>query len=48
MSITAKVHIRSDRVALVPTQRSLDDVKILVITQGNTSPGATLLPLHIQ
>jgi predicted DNA binding protein len=48
MSITAKVHIRSDRVALVPTLRTLDDVKIRVITQVNTSPGATVFPFLIE
>ncbi|MFC6724703.1 helix-turn-helix domain-containing protein [Halobium palmae] len=44
MSITAKVHITHERLALVPTLRRLGDVEIRVITQGTTNPGATAFP----
>lgn len=48
MSITAKVHIEHDRLALVPTLTSLSDVNIRVITQGNTDPGSTKFPFLIE
>lgn len=48
MSITAKVHIKHDRLALVPTLRNLDGVEIRVITQGNTNPGTTVFPFLIE
>lgn len=48
MSITAKVHIKHERLALVPTLRDLDSVGIRVITQGNTNPGATDFPFLIE
>lgn len=48
MSITAKVHIKHERLALVPTLRDLDSVEIRVITQGNTNPGATDFPFLIE
>lgn len=48
MSITAKIHIAHERLALVPTLRSLDGVSIRVITQGNTDPGAALFPFLIE
>lgn len=48
MSITAKVHIEHDRLALVPTLRALDDVKIRVISQGTTNPGATVFPFFVE
>lgn len=48
MSITAKVHIKHERLALVPTLRDLDNVEIRVITQGNTNPGATDFPFLIE
>lgn len=48
MSITAKVHIKHERLALIPTLRNLDSVKIRVITQGNTNPGATVFPFLIE
>lgn len=44
MSITAKVRITHERLALVPTLQRLGDVDIRVITQGTTNPGATSFP----
>lgn len=48
MSITATVHIRHERLALVPTLRRLDDVEIQVIPQGTTSPGSTAFPFLVE
>lgn len=48
MSITANVYIEHDRLALAPTLRSLDDIEIRVVSQGNTNPGATLFPFLVQ
>jgi predicted DNA binding protein len=48
MSITAKVHIRHDRLALIPTLRSLGEVKLRVVSQGTTSPGATVFPFLVE
>lgn len=48
MSITAKVHIKHEQLALVPTLRNLGDVEIRVITQGTTAPGATVFPFLIE
>lgn len=48
MSITAKVHIEHELVALVPTLRELDGVDIRVIEQGNTDPGSTHFPFLIE
>ncbi|SFR65339.1 helix-turn-helix domain-containing protein [Halogeometricum limi] len=48
MSITAKVHIEHDRLALVPTLTALDDIKIRVMTQTNTDPGATVFPFLVE
>jgi predicted DNA binding protein len=48
MSITAKIHIKHERLALVPTLRTIDGLKIRVITQGNTDPGVTFFPFLIE
>lgn len=48
MSITSIVHITHQRLALVPTLRRLDNIEISVITQTNTSPGATVFPYLIE
>lgn len=48
MSITTKIHIEHDRLALVPTLQTLEDVAIRVITQGNTDPGSTVFPFLIE
>ncbi|MDQ2054656.1 helix-turn-helix domain-containing protein [Halobellus sp. H-GB7] len=48
MSITAKVHIEHEHLALVPTLERLDGVKIRVITQGTTDPGSTYFPFLIE
>ncbi|WP_276273213.1 helix-turn-helix domain-containing protein [Haloarcula litorea] len=48
MSVTAKIHIEHERLALVPTLRTLSDVEIRVITQGTTAPGATNFPFLIE
>jgi len=48
MSITAKVHIEHEHLALVPTLQHLDGVNIRVITQGTTDPGSTSFPFLIE
>lgn len=48
MSITAKIHIEHDRLALAPTLRVLDGIKIRVISQGTTNPGATVFPFLVE
>lgn len=48
MSITATVHIKHERLALVPTLRHLNGISIQVITQGNTDPGSTTFPFLIE
>jgi len=48
MSITAKVHIEHDRLALVPTLRRLPGVEIRVITQGTTDPGGSNFPFLVE
>ena len=47
MSITTKIHIEHERLALVPTLQTLEDIAIRVITQGNTDPGSTVFPFLI-
>ena len=47
MTVTAKIHIEHDKLALVPTLRTLDDISIRVITQGTTNPGATVFPFLV-
>jgi predicted DNA binding protein len=48
MSITAKVYIEHEHLALVPTLQHLEGVKIRVITQGTTDPGSTYFPFLIE
>jgi predicted DNA binding protein len=48
MAITAKLHVRHERLALVPTLRRLDGIEIRVITQGTTDPRATDFPFQIE
>ncbi|EMA08802.1 Predicted DNA binding protein, contains HTH domain [Haloarcula vallismortis] len=48
MSITTKIHIEHERLALVPTLQNLGDIAIRVITQGNTDPGSTVFPFLIE
>lgn len=48
MSITTKLHLRHDRLALVPTLRALGDVDISVITQGLTDPGRAAFPFFVR
>ena len=48
MSITATLHIEHDRLALVPTLQSLEDVSIKVITQENTNPGTAEFPFLVE
>jgi len=48
MSVTATIHISHERLALVPTLRTLADIDIQVITQGTTAPGATNFPFLIE
>jgi predicted DNA binding protein len=48
MSVSTKLYIEHDRLALAPTLRELDGVEISVVTQSNTSPGATVFPFLVQ
>ncbi|AUG49221.1 DNA-binding protein [Haloarcula taiwanensis] len=48
MSITTKIHIEHERLALVPTLQNLGEITIRVITQGNTDPGSTVFPFLIE
>lgn len=48
MSISTKLYIEHERLALTPTLRSLDGVAINVVTQSNTNPGATDFPFFIE
>ncbi len=48
MSISTKLYIEHERLALAPTLRNLDGVSVNVVTQSNTSPGATVFPFLIQ
>ncbi|MFH5801403.1 helix-turn-helix domain-containing protein [Haladaptatus sp. CMAA 1911] len=48
MPIVVKSHIKHERLSLVPTLRNLDDIRIRVIPQGNTNPGATVFPFLIE
>ncbi|SNR52260.1 helix-turn-helix domain-containing protein [Halorubrum vacuolatum] len=48
MSITATIHIEHERLALVPTLRSLGDVTIRVIPQGTTDPGSAVFPFLVE
>jgi predicted DNA binding protein len=47
MSITAKLHIEHERLALVPTLERLGDVTIRVVPQGNTDPGSSVFPFLV-
>jgi Predicted DNA binding protein len=47
MSITAKLHIEHERLALVPTLQQLEDVTIQVVPQGNTDPGLSTFPFLV-
>lgn len=48
MSITATLHVEHDRLALVPTLQTLEDVDIKVVTQGNTNPGTSEFPFLVE
>jgi len=48
MSITAKIYVEHERLALVPTLRSLDGVNIEVITQVTTDPNSDFFPFLIE
>lgn len=48
MSITATIQIEHNHLALVPTLRSLPEVYIRVVAQGNTNPGETNFPFLIE
>ncbi len=48
MSITAKIYIEHELLALIPTVQRLGDISIRVITQGNTNPGSTEFPFFIE
>jgi predicted DNA binding protein len=48
MSITVKLHVKHERLALVPTLRRLGDVYIRVITHSDTDPDASVFPFLIE
>ena len=48
MSITTKLRIENDRLALTPTLRRLDGVDMRVISHGNTAPGVDAFPYLIE
>ncbi|WP_435156549.1 helix-turn-helix domain-containing protein [Haladaptatus sp. DFWS20] len=48
MSIIVRSHIKHERLALSPTLRNLDEIKIRVVTQVNTNPGTTVFPFLIE
>jgi predicted DNA binding protein len=48
MSVTAKIYIQHEQLALTPTLRALDGIEIKVISQGNTDPGATVFPFLVE
>lgn len=48
MSVSTKLYIEHERLALTPTLRQLDGISIQVVTQSNTSPGATVFPFLVE
>jgi len=48
MSITTKVYVEHDRLALAPTLDRLDDVDVRVVSQGTTNPGTTTFPFLVE
>lgn len=48
MSITVKLDVAHENLALVPTLTRLDDIGIQVIAQQNTDPGAIVFPFLIE
>jgi hypothetical protein len=48
MSLTVTLHLEHDRLALVPTLSSLEDVAIEVVPQGNTNPVTAQFPFLVQ
>jgi predicted DNA binding protein len=48
MSLTVTLHLEHDRMALVPTLSSLQDVVVEVVPQGNTNPGTSEFPFHVE
>jgi predicted DNA binding protein len=48
MSLTVTLHLEHDRMALVPTLSSLEDVAVEVVPQGNTNPGTSEFPFHVE
>ena len=48
MSITVKLHVKHERLSLVPTLRSLSDVYIRVITHSDTDPDASVFPFLVE
>jgi predicted DNA binding protein len=48
MSITVKIYVEHEHLALVPTLRSLGGVSIRVVAHGNTDPGSTVFPFVIE
>ncbi len=48
MSITAKLHIEHELLALAPTLRALGEINMRVVTQGTTDPGSAVFPFFIE
>ncbi|WP_227356510.1 helix-turn-helix domain-containing protein [Haladaptatus salinisoli] len=48
MSIIVRSYIEHEQLALVPTLRELEGIKIRVVAQGTTSPGTTVFPFLIE
>ncbi|WP_101296838.1 helix-turn-helix domain-containing protein [Halegenticoccus soli] len=48
MSLTVKIYIEHDQLALLPTLRKSDDATIEVITQANTDPDSNVFPFLIR
>jgi predicted DNA binding protein len=48
MSVSTKLYIEHERLALAPTLRRLDGIDIQVVTQSNTNPGGTVFPFLIE
>ncbi|SIS13283.1 helix-turn-helix domain-containing protein [Natronorubrum thiooxidans] len=48
MSITVKAYIEHDELALVPTLRSAEEIRIEVTTQANTDPDSDRFPFRIE
>jgi predicted DNA binding protein len=48
MSVSTKLYIEHERLALAPTVRQLDGIDIQVVTQSTTNPGGTVFPFLVE